>query len=96
MAKKQNFYENIYTKQLEEAVFDQKGYDDRKAEQKRKVQAETQRHKGLVRVFLFLCLLGVAVVSKRIIDLDPANAGPLVVFLTLCALVFGFVRWINK
>lgn len=96
MAKKKNFYENVYTKQLDEAIFDQKGYDERKAEQKKKVQAESQRHKGLVRVFLFLCLLGVAIASKKIIDMDPDNAGPLVVFLGLCAVVYGFIRWINK
>lgn len=96
MAKKKNFYENVYTKQLDEAIFDQKGYDERKAEEKRKVQAENQRHKGLVRVFFFLCLLGTAVVSKKIIDMDPDNAGPLVIFFALVAVVYFFIRWINK
>jgi hypothetical protein len=96
MAKKKSFYENEYTKQLEEAVWDQKGYDEKKLQEKKKIQAETQRHKGLVRTFYFLCLLGVAVVSMHLINLDPQNAGPITIFLTLAAMVAWFVRWINK
>lgn len=96
MAKKKSFYENEYTKQLEEAVWDQKGYDDKKLEQKKKVMAENQRHKGLVRVFMFLCVLGVAVISMHLINLDRDNAGPITVFLSLMAVVAWFVRWLNK
>ncbi len=96
MTKKRNFYENVYTKQLEEAVFDQKGYDDKKAEQKKKVQAESQRHKSLVRVFMFLCVLGIAIGAMKLIEMDKDNAGPITIFLSLCAVVFFFVRWINK
>lgn len=96
MAKKKSFYENEYTKQLEEAVFDQKGYDEKKAEQKKKVQAESSRHKSLVRVFIFLCVLGGAVLAKHIISLDQDNAGPLTVFVALIAIVAWMVRWINK
>lgn len=96
MAKKKSFYENEYTKQLEEAVFDQKGYDDKKAEEKKKVQAENQRHKGLVRVFIFLCVLGGAVLVKHIMALDEAAAAPVTVFVVLVAIVAMMVRWINK
>jgi hypothetical protein len=96
MAKKRSAYENEYTKQLEEAVFDQKGYDDKKAEHKKKMKAETNRHKGLVRIFMFLCLLGFFVAAKYILDLDPDNAGPLTVFVSLVAVVAIFVKWLNK
>jgi hypothetical protein len=96
MAQKKSFYENEYTKQLEEAVFDQKGYDEKKNEQKKKVQAENQRHKGLVRVFFFLCVLGVAVISMHMINLDRDNAAPITVFITLMVVVGLFVRWLNK
>ncbi len=96
MAKKRSFYENEYTRQVEEAVFDQRGYDERKVQQKKKVLAENQRHKGLVRIFMFLCLLGVTVVAYRLINLDPDNAAPIAVILTGAALLYQFVRWINK
>lgn len=96
MAKKRSFYENEYTKQLEEAVFDQRGYDEKKAHHKKKVVAENRRQRGLVRVFYALCLLGFLILAKHLLDLDPNNAAPLVMFLCFAAGIFGFVRWINK
>lgn len=96
MAKKRSFYENEYTRQVEEAVFDQQGYDAKKLQQKKMVMAENQRHKGLVRVFMFLCLLGFTVGAYHLINLDKDNAGPIVVFLVLIGMVYQLVRWINK
>lgn len=96
MAKRKSAYENEYTRQMEEAVFDQRGYDDRKAEQKKQVQQESKRQQHLLRVFYFLCLLLLAVVSYLVISAHEEMAAPLVVFLTLCAGVFLFVRWLNK
>jgi Flp pilus assembly protein TadB len=96
MSKRRSAYENEYTKQLEEAVFDQRGYDARKEEAKKKVQAESQRHKNLVRIFFFLCALGLAVAAYRIMNIEPSSAAPVAVLVTLAALVFAFIRWINK
>ena len=96
MAKRKSAYNNEYTRQIEEAVFDQHGYDNRKAEQKKAVQKENIRQRGLIRVFYFLCLLFVAVISYLIISAHGEMAAPLVVFLTGCAGVYFFVRWLNK
>ncbi len=68
MSKKKSFYENEYTRQLEEAVFDQQGYDVKKAEEKKKVQQERMRHKGLVRVFILFSLFGVLALVKYLLD----------------------------
>lgn len=96
MAKRKSAYENEYTRKMEEAVFDQQGYDNRKSEQRKQLQEHTKRQKGLLRVFYFLCLLFVTVVSYLVLSYDKTMAAPLVVFLTGCAGVFFFVRWLNK
>ncbi len=98
MAKRKSAYENEYTRKMEEAVFDQEGYDNRKTEKKKQFQEHTKRQKSLLRIFYFLCLLFVAVVSYLVLS-NPNNqwiAAPLVVFLTGCAGVYFFVRWLHK
>lgn len=100
MAKKKSFYENEYTKQLEEAVFDQKGYDERKLEAKKKVIAENQRQKQLVRVALSLLGLALMVGIWRL-PTQPENLR-LYATLFVCAVtVLGWMakrlfNWINK
>ena len=97
MAKRKSAYENVYTRQMEEAVFDQHGYDNRKAEKKKQVLEESQRQKKLHRVFYFLCLLLLSIGAYFVIAAHGKEAGPpMVVFLTGCAGMFYFVRWLNK
>ncbi len=97
MAKRKSAYENEYTRQMEEAVFDQHGYDNRKTEKKNQMREENLRQKKLHRVFYFLCLLMLTIASYFIIAANGREAAPpLVVFLTGCAAMFYFVRWLNR
>lgn len=97
MAKRKSAYENEYTRQMEEAVFDQHGYDNRKTEIKKQVREESLRQKKLHRVFYFLCLLILTIVSYFIVAAHGAEAAPpLVVFLAGCAAMFYFIRWLNR
>ncbi len=96
MSKKKSAYENVYTQQLEEAVFDQKGYDTKKEESKKKVRAEVQRSRGLMKVFVGLSAIAGLLWIGRLINLDPANSGPLAIFVTVVAAVSGFAWFINK
>lgn len=92
MAKKKSFYENEYTRQLEEAVFDQRGYDDRKAEAKKKVLAENKRQKDLVRVALALFGLALMVGIWRL----PTSPENLRLYAALFVLALALLAWMGK
>lgn len=96
MSKRRSAYENEYTKQLEEAVFDQAGYDSKKEEQKKQTQMRNMRQRTIIRICAFLSLLVVAIGAYYLINLDPKNGPPIAVFLTVVAAVAALARWINK
>ncbi len=96
MAERRKTYDNIYTKQLEEAVFDQAGYDAKKTAEKEKIQKENALHRKNVQgifVLIGLFLLGGLGYA---INLDPDSSGPaamfLAVFLAISAIIFLWKR----
>lgn len=96
MAEKKSFYENVYTKQVEELVSNQKNYDDKKEEAKVKAQIEGKRQKGLLRILYLLGALIVTLGAYKLLKIDPSSAPIITGFLVLVAGVYLFVRWINK
>ena len=96
MSKQHNAYDNLYTKKMEEAVFDQHGYDKGKENEKAKIRKENQRYRSAWKAILvgggLLMLCGVGYV----INLDPDNAGPASIFLAIVLLISGLVCFINR
>lgn len=96
MSKKRSAYENVYTQQLEEAVFDQRGYDTKKEEAKQKVRAEYKRSRGLTKVFVGLTVIAGLLWIGRLVNMDQANSGPLAIFMTVVAAIAGLAWFINR
>lgn len=96
MSKQHNAYDNLYTKKMEEAVFDQHGYDKGKEDEKARIRRENQRYRnmwkgGLVGLGLAsLCGVG------YVINLDPDNAGPASIFLAVVLVISGIIWFMNK
>ena len=96
MSNQGSSYENLYTKQINDAVFDQTGYDSKKEEEKKRIHAEGKAVKRQIRAFgalIFACFLGAA---GYLINLDPANAGPCAIALVVFLVVSGIVWFMNK
>lgn len=96
MSEKKSFYENEYTRQMEEAVSSQKIYDDKRFAAKEKAKAEKQRQVTLTRLLYFLVLLFAALGGLRISQANSEATPIIVIFLALVAGVWLFSRWINK
>lgn len=85
-------YENLYTQQISEAVFDQTGYEKKKDEEKKKVQAENAAMKRHFKLFGWLIFASFLGVCGYLINLDPDNAGPCAVALGVF-LIISVVIW---
>ena len=96
MSQQHNAYDNLYTKKMEEACFDQHGYNKGKQDEKAKIRRENQRYRSIWKGSLvaagLLSLCGVGYV----INLDPDNAGPASIFLAVVLFISGLVWFINK
>lgn len=82
MSKKGSSYENIYTQQISEALFDQTGYDEKKSDEKKRIKKQNAATKRQIRAFGGLMVVCFFAAAAYLINLDPANAGP-------CAIAFG-------
>lgn len=96
MAKRRKAYDNMYTRQMEEAVFDQVGYDAKKEEEKAKIIAENKlQRKNIQGIFVLIGLFLLGGIGYAI-NLDPDNSGPaamcFAIFLIVSALIFLFKR----
>lgn len=89
-------YENLYTKQISEAVFDQTGYEQKKDEEKKKIRDENDAIKRHFKLFGWLVFAGFLGVCGYFINLDPANAGPCAIALAVFLGVGGLIYWMNK
>lgn len=96
MAEKKSFYENVYTKQVEELVSNQKSYDHKKEEAKAKALVDGKRQKSLLRILYLLVALIATLGVYKLLKIDPTSAPIITGFLVLAAGVYLFVRWINK
>lgn len=96
MTKRRHKYDNIYTKQLEEAVFDQAGYDAKKSAEKERVRKENALHrKNIQGIFVLMGLVILGGIGYAI-NLDPDSSGPaamfFAVFLAITAILFLWRR----
>jgi len=93
MSKKGSSYENVYTQQINNALYDQTGYESKKEAEKQKSIAETNALKRYIRYFGGLLVLAFLAGAAYFINLDPANAGPAGIAFGVF-LVLGFVIWL--
>lgn len=86
----------MYTQQINDALGDQHGYENKKQAEKAKIREETQTFRRVLRLLGFLLVAVVLGVCGYLINLDPANSGPLAiglgVFLVIAALIWFFNR----
>ena len=96
MSNRESSYENLYTKQIEEALGNQPEYENKKQAEKKKVMAENAAFKRHIRLFGYLFFAAFLGVLGYFINLDPANAGPCAVALLVFLITAGIVWFINK
>ena len=93
MSERKSSYENIYTKQIDDALFDQTGYDSKKEAEKKKNIEATKATKRQTRAFGGLLLVAFLAGASYFISLDPDNAGPAGIAFGVF-LVIGFLIWL--
>lgn len=93
MRKSGSSYENIYTKQINDALFDQTGYESKKEAEKKKNIAENAALKKHIRYLGGLMAVCFLAGASYFINLDPANAGPIGIAFGVF-LVVGFLIWL--
>lgn len=96
MSKKGSTYENLYTQQINDALGDQHGYENRKQAEKAKIREETQTFRRVLRLLGYFFCAAFFGVCGYLINLDPANAGPCAVALAVFLVVAGLVWFINR
>jgi hypothetical protein len=96
MRDKGSSYENLYTQQISEAVFDQTGHESKKAAAQKKLLEENEGIKRNFRALGYLIFAGFLGVCGYLINLDPANAGPCAVALGAFLVAAGVVYVMNK
>lgn len=96
MSKKDPAYENLYTQQMQEAVFDQRGYDAHKDKLKEEVKKKNESVRRLVKAGFLITGLGLLGGIGYVINLDPANAGPASILFAVFLMVSGLIWFINK
>lgn len=93
MSERKSSYENIYTKQIDDALFDQTGYDSKKEAEKKKNIEQTNATKRQIRAFGGLIIVAFLGAASYFISLDPDNAGPAGIAFGVF-LVVGFLIWL--
>ena len=93
MSDRKSSYENIYTKQIDDALFDQTGYDSKKEAEKKKNIEATKATKRQIRAFGGLLVVAFLAGASYFISLDPDNAGPAGIAFGVF-LVLGFLIWL--
>lgn len=93
MSKKGSSYENIYTKQISDALFDQTGYESKKEVEKKKNLEKNQAVKRQVRGLMGLVVVAFLGACAYFISLDPDNAGPAGIAFGVF-LVISFLIWL--
>lgn len=96
MKKQGSSYENIYTKEINDALFDQVGYDSKKQEEKAQVKKERLTVRRQLRAFGGLLLVGILAGAFYFINLDPANAGPVAIALAVFMIISFLIWLINR
>ncbi len=96
MSKKDPAYENLYTKQMEEAVFQQRDYDAEKEQQKNLIKKKNRTASVMVKSAFVLIGLGLLIGLGYVINLDPANAGPSAVLFSIFLVVSGLVWFMHR
>ena len=89
-------YENLYTKQINEALGNQPEYENKKAAEKKKVMEENAAFKRHIKLFGYLGFAMFLGVLGYFINLDPANAGPCAIALSVFLVVAAIVYVINR
>jgi FtsH-binding integral membrane protein len=93
MSKKGSSYENIYTEQISNALFDQTGYESKKEIEKKKNLEKNEAVKRQVRGLMGLGVVAFLGAASYFISLDPANAGPAGIAFGVF-LVLAFLIWL--
>ena len=96
MSKKGSSYENMYTQQINDALGAQHGYENKKQAEKAKLREETQTFRYALRVFGFLAIAAVLGLCAYLINLDPANSGPLAIGLAVFLVVAAIIWFVNR
>jgi hypothetical protein len=69
-------YENIYTKQINDALFDQSGHESKKQVEKEKTLEKNATLKRQIRAIMGFLVVAFLGACAYFISLDPSNAGP--------------------
>ncbi len=96
MSKKPSSYENLYTKQINEAVFNQTGHESKKAAESKKLQQQNEATKRNLRIFCYLVVAAGLSLCGYLINLDPGYAVPCAIALGVFVVVAGLVFFMNK
>lgn len=96
MSKKGSSYENLYTQQINNAVFDQTGYDNKKAEEKKKIQQQNAAVRRQIRAMAGLVAVAFLGAAAYLINLDPSNAGPCGIAFGVFLVISGLIYWMNR
>ncbi len=96
MTKKDPTYENLYTQQMQEAVFEQRGYDAQKDKQKKALKRKNETARRFVKAGFVLTGIGLLGVVGYLINYDPSYAGPASIMLAVFMLLSGLVWFINR
>lgn len=96
MSKKDPAYENLYTKQMEEAVSEQHKYDAEKEKQKVLIKKQNRTTGIMVKSALVMIGLGLLIGLGYVINLDPANAGPSAVLFSVFLAVCGIFWFMSR